>query len=477
VRQRRRRIAGSIAAAVAAALVPVAAAHATATLTTGFSDDALLLSPTASVRAEGLTRAVGEHAGIVRLNVRWARIARGVPAGDVQASDPSWAGYELSTLDAAVRDASGHGLQVLLTVLEAPRFAEGDGRPAAAPPGSWMPRPSALAAFARALALRYSGGYVPRGASAPLPRVRYWQAWNEPNLSLYLTPQWRRVRHGYAPASPLLYRRMLNAFYASVHSVQRDAAVLSGGTGPYGDRPGGARMPPAQFVRELLCLREPGLVSEHCRDPARFDILDHHPYSVAGPTFEALNPDDAAIVDMARLIRPLRKAERLRLVGGASRHGVWVTETSWDTNPPDPHGVPIATQARWLAQAFYLLWRQGVTTVMWLLVIDAPPIPDYASTYQSGTYLLDGSAKPSAQAFRFPFVALRQTHRSVLVWGKAPVGGAVQIERKVGATWTPVRAIVPARVGVFEARVALRGRTELRARAGGEVSVVWQEAG
>jgi hypothetical protein len=460
--------------AAAATLLAAAGAHAGRGLTTGFTDN-VLLSPTASVRAGWLARAVDEGAGVVRLDVLWSRVVRGIPTGDAQSSDPSWTGYDFSTLDAAVGDASARRLQVVITVLDAPRWAEGPGRPASAPPGTWMPRPAALGAFAHAAALRYSGTYVPAGVSKPLARVRYWQAWNEPNLSVYLTPQWRRVGRGYVPASPLIYRGMLNAFYTAVHRVQPSAEVLSGGTGPYGDAPGGARMPPAQFTRELLCLRHPGLIPVHCRDRARFDILDHHPYSVGGPTFQAFNADDVAIVDLAKLTRPLRRAERLHLVGGASRHALWVTETSWDTNPPDPRGVPVERQARWLEQAFYLLWRQGVTTVLWLLIVDAPPIPDYASTYQSGTYLLDGSAKPSAQAFRFPFVALRQGRGTLLVWGKAPAAAPVEVERKVGPTWRAMRRLVPAAGGVFEARVSLHGRVLLRARQGADVSLAWQE--
>jgi hypothetical protein len=340
-----------------------------------------------------------------------------------------------------------------------------------------MPRPGALGALARAAALRYSGSYVPPGASRPLPQVRYWQAWNEPNLSLYLMPQWRRVRGGYTAASPVVYRAMLDAFYSAVHAVQPGARVLSAGTGPYGDPPGGQRMPPAQFTRELLCLSGPRLTPERCPHPARFDILDHHPYSVEGPGFQAFNADDVAIVDLAKLTNPLHRAETLHLAGGPTRHQLWVTEVSWDSNPPDPRGVPVATQARWLEETLYLLWRQGVSTLLWFLIKDAPPIPDYASTYQSGTYLAGGQPKPSATAFRFPFVVIRDGRGKLLAWGKAPSRGPVAIERVRGSTWSLLHTVGATSGGIFQAGLAVRRGELLRARVGTDTSLTWRVPG
>jgi hypothetical protein len=267
---------------------------------------------------------------------------------------------------------------------------------------------------------------------------------------------------------------MLNAFYAAVHAARPGARVLSAGTAPYGDPPGGQRMPPAQFVRDLLCLSGSSLTPERCPNPARFDILDHHPYSVEGPGFHAFNADDVAIVDLGKLTTPLRRAESLHLVGGASRHQLWVTEVSWDSSPPDPRGVPVATQARWLEETFYLLWRQGVSTVLWFLIKDAPPVPDYASTYQSGTYFIDGRAKPSATAFRFPFVVVREGRGGLLAWGKAPAAGPVRIERQGASGWTLVSMVHAANGGIFQAALTAHRGEMLRARVGSDASLSWR---
>jgi hypothetical protein len=471
-------LAALLAAAVCAPAVCAtpAGAQTLPGLTTGFTDG-VFESPSPSLRDQWLAQAVNERAGVVRLGLSWRSVEPTAPTSETLASDPSWPGYTWSVPDAAVTDAVAHGLVVQLSLTGgAPSWAEGPGRPASATPGSWRPDPAAYGAFAHAAAVRYSGAYTPPGASAPLPRVRYWQAWNEPNLSIYLAPQWRKAGRGWAPESPAVYRALLNAFYGAVKSVQPDALVLSAGTAPYGDLPGGERMPPAQFDRNLFCLSESGLRPLPCPGPARFDILDHHPYSVQGPFFRAFNRDDVAIADMAKLIVPLRRAERLRLVGGARRHQVWVTEVAWDSSPPNPRGVPVATQARWLEQTLQLLWREGVSTVLWYLIVDKPAIFTNGDEFASaGVYLLDGRPKPSATAFRFPFVVNRLGRSRAIAWGREPVPGAlVTIEQNVHGAWRVLRTLKPGPSGVFQVRLRVSRGALLRARDGDQLSLAWR---
>src|SRR5205807_6855079 len=126
-----------------------------------------------------------------------------------------------------------------------------------------------------------------------------------------------------------------------VKAVNGRDVVITGGTAPFGDTPSGGngRVPPATFVQELLCLHSDRLTPERCPQPAHFDILAHHPYSIAGPWWRALNSDDVSLPDFGKLTRVLHAAERS---GRALPHGhkqLWVTEFSWDSNPPDPQGV------------------------------------------------------------------------------------------------------------------------------------------
>jgi hypothetical protein len=203
-------------------------------------------------------------------------------------------------------------------------------------------------------------------------------------------------------------------------------------------------------------------------------VLAHHPYSVGQPRRKALNADDVSIPDVVKLTRLLRTAERSGRALPRKRHPVWVTETSYDSSPPDPDGVPEATQARWLAEAFYLLWRQGVDTITWFQVHDQLPEPSFAASNQSGVYLADGRAKLAATAFRFPLVAERATSTSHRVWGRSPIAGTVTIERQSGTRWQAVRTVRVGRGATFLLRIARKSAGErLRARIGAETSLTW----
>jgi Cellulase (glycosyl hydrolase family 5) len=207
-----------VALALALIAPPVSGARG---LDTGFMDS-LFGSTSASTRSAWLNKAKGEGATIVRQNVNWAGVTSRKPIAPTNPADPA---YHFGPVDNAVKSASAQGMKVLLTAYDAPPWAEGKHRPSNAPAGTWKPSPKALGQFAQALAKRYSGKFL------TLPRVRYFQAWNEPNLEQYLSPQW----HGKKPASPGIYRNLLNSFYSGVKKSQRSGVVVTGGTAPYGD--------------------------------------------------------------------------------------------------------------------------------------------------------------------------------------------------------------------------------------------------
>jgi hypothetical protein len=156
---------------------------------------------------------------------------------------------------------------------------------------------------------------------------------------------------------------------------------------------------------------------------------------------------------------------------------LWDTEISWDSNPPDPQGVPIQTHARgWVEQAMYELWRQGVNRVLWLEIGDAPAVSNYASTYQAGMYYLDGQPKPAASAFRFPFVTQRLNRNHVQAWGRAPAGGKLTFELRQGDSWKALRTLNVSQRGVFEATLGLAGKAVLQAQVGGQTSLTWTQS-
>lgn len=399
-------------------------------------------------------RARSGGARIIRVTVPWLAVARTRPAEPADPADPV---YDWSLVDERARAAAQRRLRVLLLVSGAPRWAEGRDRPAGAREGAWRPGVRAFGDFMRAVATRYSGRV--RG----VPRVRLYQVWNEPNLAFHLAPQ---------RGAPKRYRRMLNAAYRAVKSVSRRTTIVTAGTAPYGDD-AGARTRPVRFWRRLLCVGGRRLTRRRCPGGrARFDAWAHHPYGIGGPRRSALDPENVAIPDLGRLTRVMRAAVRRRAVRPRGPKPLWVTEFSWDSRPPDPDGVPARRHARWLEGALFEFWRAGVHTALWLQVLDQPPVPSFGASLQSATHLIDGTPKPAARAYRFPFVADRPGRRA-LVWGLAPRRGPVRIQRRSAGGWRTVARARAGRGRVFTARVRSARGSVLRARQRGVRSVPW----
>lgn len=442
--------------------------------------DVLFSNPDPSIRTHWLDEAANVRSDIVRINVVWASTVGSVrPSDPTNPADPA---YDFTQLDAAVRDARARGMEVMLTPLVAPEWAEGANRPDDVAPGAWKPNPEDLGDYAQALATRYSGDF------ADLPRVSDFQAWTEPNIGFYLMPQW----HGKAPASPGHYRLMLNAFYEGVKRARPDARVISAGTAPYGAPPGGSGggepgsgdpvipnvMRPIAFWRTLFCL-DRSLEPTRCPSIPKLDVLAHHPITTSGgPRRSAIHPDDAAMPDFDRIRRVLRAAERAGHVRPRGHHPLWATEFWWMTDPPNPSGVPPRTQARWIAEALYLLWKQGVKVAINVQIRDARYYHQFPFDPQtSGLFFFDGEPKPSASSFRFPFVTERRSPNRLLAWGKAPSAGVVRIQVKRRGGWRTRERLRVGAGDVFARRVRMRGNGRLRASVGKERSAVWRQRG
>jgi hypothetical protein len=430
-----------------------------------------------ATRDEWLSRAREAGAQLAMLNAVWSAIAPHKRPAGFDAANPADPSYDWRALDGAVRSAVAQGLEPVVDVDFAPSWAEGPGRPsiALAPPGTWLPSAPQLGLFAAALASRYSGDFVDPAepGAGPLPRVRYFQIWAEQNLSVHLTPLWR----GRRLVGPFHYRAMLNAAYAGIHGASPGAKVIVGGLAPYGDaRAGASRIPPVWFWRALLCLRGARLKPSACPEPAHFDIAAHNPIDVFAPTQGAVSPLDVSTPDIGRLTRIVRRAVAAGRALPVGRKPFWATEIWWDSRPPDPRGVPVALQARYLTRSLFELWRQGVGAVIWWYLRDqAPGTAGFAATQQSGLLFRDGLAKPSFTAFRFPFLGQRQRGGGTIVWGRAPRSGRLTIERRRSQSWSPLTDAIAGPDGVFFR--ALRspvGRLVLRAHQGSQSSLSWR---
>jgi hypothetical protein len=491
------RVALLVACGLLAALAFPSAAPAKRGLVTGFGSDQYQSGDPAE-RALWLDRTVEAGGGIVRLPAFWGLVAG--PQRPPDPTNPGSSSYDFSTMDPGVRDAEARGITVLLTVsLPTPTWAEGPGRPASAQPGSWKPNPSDLADFLQALAARYSGGFDPDGAgpAPPLPAVEAVEVWNEPNLEHWLSPQFE----GKTPVGADHYREMLNASYKAVKAVNPQMLVVTGGTAPYGDPPGGPyssigpRTRPVDFWQRVLCVqpakgkkkkkkgkkgasqrkfvRTPG-----CAGRANFDVFAHHPISNTGrgPRESGPHRNDASTPDLGRVVRVLRGAEGAGTVL-PGRHPVWVTELWWDSDPPNPAGAPLGVQARWIEESLYLFWKAGASAAINFRIRDASERPNVLAGFQSGVFFDDGRPKPSLTAIRFPFVTERINKQVLRAWGKAPEAGRLAIQRKQGGRFVTIRRIQVGKGDVFLAKLRLTGAQRLRAKVGASQSLVWKQSG
>ena len=163
-----------------------------------------------------------------------------------------------------VKRSKENGIKVVFSILWTPGWA--------GPAKNRAPRRMLdLRNFAYAAAKRYSGSFRPVTDGPPLPAVRHWLAWNEPNNPVFLKPQFVKIgRRKYRLASPGIYAKMCNAIWSGVHLTGlRGEKVACGATSPRGNNSGTlprASLSPLPFLR--------GMKKAH----ARFDVYAHHPY-------------------------------------------------------------------------------------------------------------------------------------------------------------------------------------------------------
>jgi hypothetical protein len=426
----------------------------TAPLTTAIADPGLFNS---NLRATAFTMTRGAGATYARLGVSWRVIAPDTPAAGFVATDPTSPGYSWAGLDAAVKGSDAAGLTAILDISGVPKWAYSK-RPS--PPNGGTPKVAALGDFAKALATHFDG------STPGVPAEHVFQVWNEPNLSLNLSP---------VKASK--YRAMVNAVSDAVHAVDPANLVVAGALEPVGHRKVKKikwySTAPLAFMRSLLCLSSGKHPHATCRTPVRFDVWAHNPYTHGGPFAKAKIRDDAELGDLTRMRTLLRAGVRLHHVVSTHRVQFWVTEFGWDTNPPRPKAASLGLAARWTAESLYQMWRSGVSLVTWFLLQDYPSPSPYQSGFYFGEEPLDRAAsKPGLTAFRFPFVAYLR-HGYVSIWGRDATSDTrtitIQIRHGKSGPWRDLASVGSNQYGIFKANLRLQAskRDRLRATAPG----------
>jgi hypothetical protein len=312
---------------------------------------------------------------VLRVNLYWgdllgaARVRR--PARPTDPADPA---YNWFVYDNTVRRAQQNGIRIVFSILFTPRWA--------AARRNHAPRRMAdLRNFAIAAARRYSGTYVAKEGERPLPAVRYWLAWNEPNNPVFLSPQFRRVGRRFVVWSPRIYSQMCNAIYTGVKAVSRANKVGCGVTAPRGNNSARNSRPsisPIFFAQGMKRWR------------ARYDAYAHHPYyshRSETPTFRPTKKGATSVL--------LGNINDLFRVIGNKR--LWITEYGYQTKPERVFAVSFAQQARYVSQSFAIARRHPrIDMMLWFLIRDDPRIK---RGWQSGFFTYRGARKPSYRAF------------------------------------------------------------------------------
>jgi hypothetical protein len=326
-----------------------------------FDDPSFRWSPT---RAENLRQASAAGASVIHTTASWPGLAPTKPANPSSGDDPA---YKLSDLDELVYQSGLYGLRVMIDINGTPKWANGDKAPNVMPK-----RLGDLTTFAKMLATRYDGR---QGHGT----VALWSVWNEPNLQLFLTPQFA----GKKIVGPANYAKLFKAAYAGIKSGNPLSKVAIGETSARGrDKPlagVSASLAPGTFAKYLA--KVPGL---------KFDAWAHHPY----PTSPNLPPTQKVRYPNVVLLTLPPFEKDLKTFFHRSVP-VWITEYGHETKPPDPHGVSYATQSKYAVQALNIAKNDpNVQMFIWFVFHDTPGNP-----WQSGLFTAGGSQKPAYDAF------------------------------------------------------------------------------
>ena len=508
-------------AAVLAALLASAPAGASTSQPTIAQDDTQIVHGGADRRGARLDELKALGVDIVKIRVDWRFLAPGAESdskpGGFSGENPGeypddrWAPY-----DDAIRGIVARGMTPYVMLGgRGPDWATGDGLT--------NPNADEFRRFVQAVGTRYSGNFggtagSPAGGGTPLdpivpaqakpaveaayaatgnqvqaaqagtpalPRVAVWAAWNEPNLSSWLKPQYDKRKR---PQSPRVYRALVYAardgLAASGHGSDQ---LLIGELAPSAGS-GSTKIRPLTFLRELACLDSRYRAYKGSAAKARgctgFQALPgtglaYHPYTLSGgPDVRSRSGDDAHIAELSRVTSVLdRLYSRKRIA--TRKMPIWISEFGFQTDPPDRFaGASIKRVPGFMGHAEWLAFRNGrVASYSQYPVVDDAWKPGSYGGFQSGIREQDGSEKRYVyDAFQRPFFVKLRSSRSVELFGAVRAGAPGQeiaIEQRRGkGSFRPLVTVKLGAQGYFRVlkKISSPTRRQYRFRVGDAVS-------
>ena len=399
-------------------------------------------------------RALG--ANTARVFLPWSNVAPDPSSSqrpNFNAADPNaYPAVNWAPFDNAVRNAGTYGIKVDFIIAGgAPQWAESQ---LPKPPGylqyyAWKPSAKEWGLFMKAVGTRYSGHFIPAGATSPLPAVRFWTIFNEPNFGEDLGPQ--ALGGSKVSVAPNMYRGLLNAGWNSLQATGHGHdRILIGGYAARGIQ--GGKYPgnfgqtkPLLFIRTLYCVdksykqlhgklaKQEGCPTStrayrrfKAQNPALFKAsgVSDHPYPDNGSplTDGKGDPNWATFPDLSRLATVLDKVTRV--YGSHKKFPIYNDEYGYITHPPaKAHYLSPATAAVDINWAEFLSWKNPrVKSYMQYLVNDPTGASGPYAGFASGLIDPQGNKKATYFAYNLPVYMPKTSFshkKSVEVWGDA----------------------------------------------------------
>jgi hypothetical protein len=383
--------------------------------------------------------------GIIRLGIGWANVAPDAgsqtePAGFEATNPAAYPAANWALYDTIIKDAKADGIRVdLLVTGGAPLWAAGSGAPSGFGP-VYKPSATGYGQFVQAVGERYSGSYTPPGATSPLPRINFWELWNEGNWAPALSPQVPSANSGTYLAAAEDRSLIDNAWSALQATGHGSDTVVYASLSPDQSSvvqpvSSTSASPPIPFVRTMYCLNSsyqpltgaaaqavgcPGSAAGFvANNPALFRAtgIGVHPYGYGNPPTKAEYPNSNSVefAEIPQLQKDLKRM--LRAYGSGKALAVYNTEYGYEPRPPQTSKLfdTPATAAKYINWAEYLSYKNGGVASY-----DQYELYDSKDWFTTGLISPSSKLLPSFYAYRMPVwlpVTSTKSGRSLVVWG------------------------------------------------------------
>ncbi len=302
---------------------------------------------------------------ILQLQLDWSKIATSEPPRYLKRTPGAYAWP--AAVDRAVREAEEHDMEIALTLVNTPSWANGGRSPQHAPTDEVE-----FARFAQAASRKY-------------PSVRFWMIWAEPNLEGRFLP----MPPGSA-VGPRKYADVLDAAYVALKKQSRRNRIIGGMTWTSGI------IRPKYFIEAMV--RSNGR-------PPRMDFYGHNPFSTRYPDLidkpaARATRDFNDIDSLHRNVRSKYKGSYYQYRKDTPR--LWLSEYTVQSDRNSRafnFHVSREEQAQWLKRAYEIADDNDYVYLLgWFNLLDEPTSVEFGLT--TGLMTHAGERKPSFSAYR-----------------------------------------------------------------------------